>query len=144
MDIQYKVDINPSYEWVEEAKEKNISHRELEVLALVIEGYKNREIARILKIQHQSVKNHLQHLFKKLDVKNNTQAYIIALHMNLIKMRGKTPYKDVPVVEYSSDDFIEYGRKLISGEIKLEGYSEKDKQWLKVWYKEHGIEPFNW
>jgi len=143
MKIQYKVDINPSYEWAEEAQEKNISHRELEVLALVIEGYKNKEIARILKIQHQSVKNHLQHLFKKLDVKNNTQAYIIALHMNLIKMRGKTPYKDVPIVEYSSDDFIEYGRKLISGEIKLEGYSEKDKQWLKVWYKEHGIEPFN-
>lgn len=87
MEIQSKVDINPSYEWSEKAKELNISHRELEVLALVVEGYKNKEIAQILKIQHQSVKNHLQHLFKKLDVKNSTQAYIIALNLNLIKMR---------------------------------------------------------
>jgi len=88
--FQYKVDINPSYEWDEKAGELNISHRELEVLALVVEGYKNKEIAQILKIKHQSVKNHLQHLFKKLDVKNNTQALIIALHFNLVNVREKT------------------------------------------------------
>ena len=76
-------------EWVPEAESLNVSHRELEVLALVVEGYKNKEIAEILKIQHQSVKNHLQHLFKKLDVKNNTQAYIIALNLNMIRMRSK-------------------------------------------------------
>lgn len=144
MDIQYKVDINPSYEWSEEARELNISHRELEVVALVIEGFKNKEIAQILKINHQSVKNHLQHLFKKLGVKNNTQAYIIALHMNLIKMRGKTRYTDVPVIEMTSEGFIDTFRKTISGEIKPEKFSKKDKQWLKVWLKEHGIDPFNW
>ena len=88
MDIQYKVDINPSYEWAREAESLGISHRELEVLALVVEGYKNKEIAQILKIQHQSVKNHLQHIYKKLNVKNSTQAYIIAVNLNLIKMRG--------------------------------------------------------
>ena len=69
METQCKVDINPSYEWSEKAKELGISHRELEVLALVAEGYKNKEIARILKIQHQSVKNHLQHLSKSLMLK---------------------------------------------------------------------------
>jgi len=145
MEIQYKVDINPSYEWSEQAKDLNISHRELEVLALVVEGYKNKEIAQILKINHQSVKNHLQHLFKKLNVKNNTQAYIIALNMNLIKMRGTMPgYKDVPVTEITADSFIEHFRKMISGEIRVEKFSEKDKQWLKVWLKEHGIDPFKW
>lgn len=145
MDIQYKVNINPSYEWAEEAREKNISHRELEVLALVVEGYKNKEIARILKIQHQSVKNHLQHLFKKIDVKNNTQAYIIALHLNLIKMRAAMPrYKDAPIVEFTAEEFIDEFRKTISGENKVEGYDEKKKQWLKVWLKEHGIDPYNW
>ena len=75
MDIQYKVDIKPSYEWDEKARELNVSHRELEVLALVVEGYKNKEIAKILKIQHQSVKNHLQHLFKKLEVKTRQRLY---------------------------------------------------------------------
>jgi len=145
MDLQYKVDINPSYEWDEQAREKNISHRELEVLALVVEGYKNKEIAKILKIQHQSVKNHLQHLFKKLDVKNNTQAYIIALHMNLIKMRVAMPgYKDAPVTELTGEGYIESFRKLISGEENPHGISEKEKQKIKVWLKEHGIDPYNW
>ena len=108
MDFQYKVDINPSYEWSEKGRELNISHRELEVLALVVEGYKNKEIAQILKIQHQSVKNHLQHLFKKLDVKNSTQAYIIALNMKLIKIRGAVVGReDVSLTEITGQDFIE-------------------------------------
>jgi DNA-binding CsgD family transcriptional regulator len=144
MDIQYKVDIKPSYEWAEEAQDKNISHRELEVLALVVEGYKNKEIATILKIQHQSVKNHLQHLFKKLDVKNNTQALVIALHLKVIEVRGKTPYKDVPVIEFTGEGYIESFRKLVNGEENPHGVSEKDKQKIKVWLKEHGIDPYNW
>ena len=88
--MELKVDINPSYEWAPEAESLNVSHREFEVLALVVEGHKNKEIAKILKIEQQSVKNHLQHLFKKLNVKNNTQAYIIAMHRNLIRMRGQS------------------------------------------------------
>ena len=146
METQCKVDINPSYEWSEKAKELNISHRELEVLGLVVEGYKNKEIAQILKIQHQSVKNHLQHLFKKLDVKNSTQAYIIALNLNLIKMRGAiVGREDVSLTEITGREWIEYLRKIISGEIEVKEFSDKKKkQWLKVWLKEHGIEPYNW
>jgi DNA-binding CsgD family transcriptional regulator len=145
MDFQYKVDINPSYEWAKEAESLGISHRELEVLALVVEGYKNKEIAQILKIQHQSIKNHLQHLFKKLDVKNSTQAYIIALNLNMIKIRGAiVGREDVSLTEITAQDFIENLRKIINGEIKAEGYDKKRKQWLKVWLKEHGIEPYNW
>ena len=53
MDVRYKVDINPSYEWDKDTENLGISHRELEVLALVVEGYKNKEIAQILKIQRQ-------------------------------------------------------------------------------------------
>ena len=116
MDIQYKVDINPSYEWAEATQEKNISHRELEVLALVVEGYKNKEIAQILRIQHQSVKNHMHHFKNKLDVKNNAQALIIALNLNLIKVRVKTPYKDVDVFEISAEDVIDDFRKFIAGD----------------------------
>jgi DNA-binding CsgD family transcriptional regulator len=146
MDVQYKVDINPSYEWSERAKELGISHRELEVLALVVEGYKNKDIAQILKIQHQSVKNHLQHLFKKLDVKNSTQAYIIALNMNLIRMRGAViGREDVSETEITGKSIIGDLRKIISGEMKVKEFSsEKRKQWLKVFLKEHGIEPYRW
>ena len=142
MDIKCKVDINPSYEWDEEVKGLGISHRELEVLALVVEGYKNKEIAQILKIKHQSVKNHLQHLFKKLNVKNSTQAYIIALNSNLIKMRagiigGKGRYGPR---EITGQDAIEYLRKVISGEYQVPELSDKKvRQLLKVFLKEHGM-----
>lgn len=146
MDVQYKVDINPSYGWSERAKELGISHRELEVLALVVEGYKNKEIAQILKIQHQSVKNHLQHIYKKLNVKNSTQAYIIALNLNLIKMRGTMiGPSDYPVVEIKTQDVIEDLRKIVSGKMDVKELdSEKKRKWLKVWLKEHGIDPHNW
>ena len=144
-ETQCKVDIRPSYEWSDKAKELGVSHRELEVLALVIEGYKNKEIARILKIQHQSVKNHLQHLLKKLDVKNSTQAYIIALNLNLIKMRAAMlGREDVSRTEITGPQFIDYFRKVISGKIGLKGFGERDKREAKVWLKEHGFEPHDW
>jgi DNA-binding CsgD family transcriptional regulator len=144
MPIQYKIDINPSYEWAEEAQALNISHRELEVFALVTEGYSNKEIAQILKIKHQSVKNHMHNFTSKLGVKNNAQALIIALNLKLIKARGKTEYKDVPVFEVTADKFIDGFRKVISGEIKYDGVSEKTIRFLKVFLKEHGIDPDNW
>ncbi len=146
METQCKVDINPSYEWSERAKKLGISHRELEVLALVVEGYKNKEIAQILKIQHQSVKNHLQHIYKKLNVRNSTQAYIIALKLNLIKMKGTMiGGLDYPVVGIKAQDVIEDLRKIVSGKMEVKGLdSEKRRKWLKVWLKEHGIEPYNW
>ena len=145
LDVQYKVDINPSYEWSEKAKELNVSHRELEVLGLLVEGYKNKEIAQILKIQHQSVKNHLQHLFKKLGVKNSTQAYIIALYLKMIRMRGMIPgYAKVSMTEITGDDFVGYFRDIISGKIQVKEANVKRNQLVKVWLKEHGIEPYNW
>jgi DNA-binding CsgD family transcriptional regulator len=142
--VELKVDINPSYEWSPKAESLGVSHRELEVLALVVEGYKNKEIARILKIEHQSVKNHLQHLFKKLDVKNSTQAYIIALNLNLIRMRAAISGFPKTAVELTGQSVVEEYRKVISGRTEVEGFSDKDKRWLKVFLKEHGIDPDEW
>jgi DNA-binding CsgD family transcriptional regulator len=142
--IQYKVEINSSYDWAEEAKALNVSHSELEVFALVTEGYSYKEVAQILKIKHQSVKNHMQHFTNKLNVKNNAQALVIALHLNLVKVRGKTPYKDVPVIEFTRESYIENLQKVISGEIKNPQIKEKEKKFLRVFLKEHGIDPDNW
>ncbi|MFC2016159.1 response regulator transcription factor [Chloroflexota bacterium] len=58
--------INPKYKWQENAKKKGISHRELEVLELIAQGYDNKQIAEILNIQYQSVKNHTYQLNNKL------------------------------------------------------------------------------
>ena len=139
--VQYKVDINPSYDWSEDAKDLKISHRELEVFALVTEGYKNKEIAQILKIKHQSVKTHLHNFKKGLVVKNNTQALIVALHLNLIKVRAKV--QDI-TGEVKAEDMIKGMKELISGEAWMRGVNEKEKRLLRVFLKERGIDPDNW
>lgn len=141
MNIEHKVDINPSYEWSEDAKELGISHRELEVFALVAEGYSNKEVAKILDIKHQSVKNHMHNFTKKLRVKNSAQALIVAIHMNLVKMRSR--FAGV-VNEFSKEDMIEQFRKVLSGEVRSSNINEKDKKDIKVWLKSHGIEVDNW
>ena len=60
-------------------------------------------------------------------------------------MRGRiSGFRDAPVTEITGQDFAEHFRKMISGEIKVKRFSQKDKQRLKVFLKEHGIEPYNW
>lgn len=51
-----------------------LTYREVEVLALVAEGKRNREIAQELWIEESTVETHLHHIFRKLDVSNRTAA----------------------------------------------------------------------
>lgn len=50
--------------------EKNLTRRELQILKLVAEGYKNREMADRLSISIKTVETHRLNLMKKLDVHN--------------------------------------------------------------------------
>ena len=54
--------------------EYNLTLRETEVLRWVAMGKTNPEIASILEISSFTVKNHMQRMFKKLDVTNRAQA----------------------------------------------------------------------
>lgn len=56
------------------AQAYKLSSRELEILQWVTVGKTNPEIGDILKISAFTVKNHLQRIFKKLDVTNRAQA----------------------------------------------------------------------
>ena len=137
LDIIYKVGINPSYEWLGDAENLGISHRELEVFALVTEGYTNKEVAEILHIKHQSVKNHMHKFTKKLGVKNCSQAVVIAMSLNLIKWSAI--YGDFSV-EMPAQDFIEKFRELLNGKIWSIDIIAKDKRRLNAKLLSHGID----
>jgi DNA-binding NarL/FixJ family response regulator len=51
-----------------------LTPRELEILALVGEGYSNAKIAKTLWLAEQTVKFHLSNVFRKLGVSNRTEA----------------------------------------------------------------------
>jgi DNA-binding NarL/FixJ family response regulator len=51
-----------------------LTPRELEVLTLVTEGQSNKEIARTLSIQLQTVKNYVHTILHKLTVRNRREA----------------------------------------------------------------------
>ena len=61
--------------------------RELEVLALLVEGKENTEIAQALSISAQTVKNHISRILAKLDVPNRTLAAVEAVWRGI----GLTP-----------------------------------------------------
>jgi DNA-binding NarL/FixJ family response regulator len=58
-----------------------ISAREKEVLDLVAQGLKNREIAHKLFITEATVKVHVRHILEKLGVKSRTEAAVRAAEL---------------------------------------------------------------
>jgi DNA-binding NarL/FixJ family response regulator len=63
-----------------------LSARELEVLQLLVDGRKNREIAKALFVSEATVKTHLLHVFEKLGVKDRTAAVTRALALGLVHL----------------------------------------------------------
>ena len=61
-----------------------LSARECEVLALIVEGQSNPEIAEELGIARNTVKIHLRSILAKLDVKNRAQAAAYAVSHGLV------------------------------------------------------------
>lgn len=55
---------------------RGLTDREQEVLAALSEGLRNREIGDKLHISVDTVKTHLRHAFRKLNVTSRTQALI--------------------------------------------------------------------
>lgn len=63
-----------------------LSSREMEVLAFVTGGMSNKEIATTLGISHQTVKNHVTAILRKLGVEDRTQAAIYALRRGWVRL----------------------------------------------------------
>lgn len=67
----------------EDAAER-LSARELEVLALIVDGLTNKEIASRLCLSPDTVKNHVVHIIQKLGVSDRTQAAVMAVRQGMI------------------------------------------------------------
>src|SRR5258708_6835577 len=60
-----------------------LSQREKEIVALVAQGYKNKEMAEKMFISEQTVKNHLHNIFDKLGVSDRLELALYAIHKGL-------------------------------------------------------------
>ncbi|HHH40416.1 MAG TPA: response regulator transcription factor, partial [Chloroflexi bacterium] len=67
-----------------------LSPREMEILLLVCRGLSNKEIAYSLGISHQTVKNHMTSILRKLDVEDRTQAAVYALRRGWVRLQDTT------------------------------------------------------
>jgi DNA-binding NarL/FixJ family response regulator len=66
-----------------------LSQREREIVALVAQGYKNKEMAEKLFISEQTVKNHLHNIFDKLGVSDRLELALYAIHKGLQGDEGR-------------------------------------------------------
>ena len=60
-----------------------LSGREREIVILVCQGFRNREIAEKMFISEQTVKNHLHNIFDKLGVSDRLGLALYAIHKKL-------------------------------------------------------------
>lgn len=106
---------NPKAGWVGQAKSKPITYRELHILMMSAQGYTNKDIAEVLGIAYQTVKNNFYRLMKKLGAKNSAHALLLAMQSGLIS------------IEIISDDMDESLPKEKRDETRLYMTQEIDK-----------------
>ena len=80
-DLNRPGDIDP-----EKAKIRSLTEREREVIALVGEGLKNRQIAERLFVTETTITHHLSSVFSKLEVSDRLELLIYAFRHGLAKM----------------------------------------------------------
>lgn len=65
-----------------------LSDREMQVLESVVTGLSNKEIAGLLGISHQTVKNHVTSILRKFGVEDRTQAVVYALQHGWVRLKA--------------------------------------------------------
>lgn len=63
-----------------------LTPREMDILRLVADGLRNREIAVLLEVNEQTIKNHITSILHKLGVPNRTQAVTFAVRQGWLDL----------------------------------------------------------
>jgi len=71
---------------LDQDKLNQLTIREMEILKLVALGHFNKEIADMLCITERTVKNHLSHVFQKIDCYDRTQAAIFCIRNGVVSV----------------------------------------------------------
>ncbi|MGE5380702.1 MAG: response regulator [Methylocystaceae bacterium] len=66
--------------------EFQLTRRERVILDCLVKGLANKEMAAAMDISEKTVKNHLTSIFRKLDVKDRTQAAVFAIKNGLVNV----------------------------------------------------------
>lgn len=82
-DLIRKICRNPQRGWLPHVEVPDLTPRESQVLALLAEGYSNREIAEKLEISPETVKDYLNGVYRKLNVRDRLSAVNEARHLGL-------------------------------------------------------------
>lgn len=70
-----------------EARDKMpLSPREMQILEAIAQGRSNKEVAQLLCISAHTLKNHLNNIFKKLDVEDRTQALMLSVRNGWVRL----------------------------------------------------------
>jgi len=65
-----------------------LSPREHDVLMMIARGLTNKDIARVLAISQFTVRNHVNHIFEKLEASDRTEAVSIAMQHGIISVNS--------------------------------------------------------
>ncbi len=71
---------------LEEPEGKKLSARETEILQLIAKGVSNNEAAKMLTLSKATIRTHLEHIYRKLEVTNRVEAVTEGLRKGLIQV----------------------------------------------------------
>jgi DNA-binding CsgD family transcriptional regulator len=65
---------------------KNLSPRQSQILALMAEGYSDKEIARKIGVSYPTVRTHIDRIFREYGLRNRTEA--VAVWLSRLRVSG--------------------------------------------------------
>ena len=87
---QFSTGLDPARGGAAGGRDRNpLSTCEREIVSLVAQGYKNKEMAERMFISERTVKNHLHNIFDKLGVSDRLELALNAIHRGL-HLNGET------------------------------------------------------